>query len=251
MSIDVNGIYGRWPVRTPGIWEPGEYLRKMDHFGIERALITATTALLDNTGVGNQIIAGVIAAFPDRFLGACVVDPNPSSQRAVSEAQRCLEQGFCALRLHPALHGYTVAEHELLDPLMAEAQRAGIPVILTLRVTGQSGFADTPVSSVRLLATRYPQVPIIVAGSGYAERLQLTRVAQACANVYLEISNMQGAAAVPMLAEAIGSQRLLLGTGMGVLCPAPAVRHVTTSGLPEADQEAILTGNAARLLKLP
>ena len=60
MAIDVNGFFGHWPMRTPGIREPEEYLRAMDRFGIEAALVTSTAALLDNTTLGNDQIARLV-----------------------------------------------------------------------------------------------------------------------------------------------------------------------------------------------
>lgn len=251
MAIDVNGIFGRWPVRTPGIWEPAGYLRLMDRFGIERALLTSTAALLDNTTLGNGMLADVVRRYPERFLGAGVINPNAGTGPALSEVERCLQQGFVALRLFPGLHGYASSDADILDPVMAEAERAGLPVIVTVRVSGQTGFPDTAIATVRALALRYPQVPIIAAGAGYAERVPLTRAAAACPNLHIEISQMQGGDAVGLLCTALGSARVLLGTGMGVLYASPALRRVDAANLPGLDREAILSGNARRLLRLP
>lgn len=250
MAIDVNGIYGRWPVRTPGIWEPAEYLRKMDQFGIESALITATAALLDNTTLGNDQIAAVTQRFPDRFIGACVVNPHPDPVRAVAEAKRCLDLGFRALRLFPSHHAYAITDAEILDPLMEAAQQAEVPVILTLRLSGSTGFRESPATAVRPLAARYPKVTLLVSGMGYSDRVLLTRVARACPNLCFEISHLHGPEATRLLCEAIGSARVLFGTGMGIQYAAPAVRKVSTAGLSESDRDAVLSGNARRLLKL-
>ncbi|MBI3948286.1 MAG: amidohydrolase family protein [Armatimonadetes bacterium] len=250
MSIDVNGIFGHWPVRTPGIWEPSEFLRRMDQLGIERALLTASVALLDNTAAGNDQVAHVVGAFSDRFLGACVVNPHPDPQAAAVEARRRFEQGFRALRLFPAHHGYTTAEEGVLEPAMGEARSAEAPVILTLRVSGDTGFAETPVSAARAFAASFPDVPTIVSGAGYADRIALTRVARAHPNIHVEISHMHGADAVRVLTEALGSARVLFGTGMGVLYASPAVRKVAAAGLADGDREAVLSGNARRLLGL-
>ncbi len=250
MAIDVNGIYGRWPVRTPGIWEPTEYLLKMDRLGIEIALLTGTAALLDNTTLGNDQVASVVAEFPDRFVGAGVVNPQAGPEKAVSEARRCLGAGFRALRLFPGLHNYAAGDQEVVDPVMEYAREADVPVILTLRVTSGTGFAETPAASARTLALRYPEVPVIISGAGAKERLLLTRIAKACPNVLVEISHLQEAEAARSLCEALGSARVLLGTGMGVFYAAPALRKVGASGLSDLDREAILAGNARRLLKL-
>lgn len=250
MSVDVNGYFGRWPVRTPGIWDPTDYLRKMDSFDIEYALLTSTEALLDHTERGNANLAAVIRAYPDRFLGAGVINPLPGPDRAVSEVRRCLDQGFRAFRLYPALHSYTAAEYALLEPAMEEAYHARAPILITLRVTAHSGFPETPLSLVRALATHYPDNTFIVCGAGPAERLMLSRYAAAHSNLFVEISQMTGANAVQHFSDLLGSARILLGTGMGVFYASPALRRVATAAVADADRAAILTGNAQRLLHL-
>lgn len=250
MAIDVNGIYGRWPVRTPGIWEPGEYLRKMDRFGIERALIVSTAALLDDTVSGNTQVAEVCRRFPERFVGACVVSPTADPEGAASAARHRIDEGFRAIRLYPGPHRYSPGDHEVLDPVMREAQRAGVPVIVTLRISGSTPFAETPLSGVRSLAGRHPEVAVIVSGATYAERLPLTRIAAACPNLYVEISHMHGSEAVRVLCESVGADQVLFGTGMGVLYASPAVRKVMGAEIQDGQRSQVLEGNARRLLGL-
>lgn len=251
MAIDVNGLFGRWPVRTPGIWEPAEYLRVMDRFGIERSLICSTTALLDNTPTGNDLVAHLISRYPDRLSGAAVVNPHPDPDGAAAEARRRLDEGFAALRLYPGPHGYSLSDVEILEPLLAVADSQGVPVIITLRVSGATPFPETPAAMLRPLAARCPGVALIVAGATYSERLLLTRLAATFPNLYLELSQMQGADAVAALCQTIGSTRLLLGTGMGVQYASPGVRKVERAPIDAGEREAIGAQNARRLLRLP
>ena len=71
-----------------------------------------------------------------------------------------------------------------------------------------------------------------------------------CPNIVIEISCMQGFGAVARMAEAVGADRVLFGTGLPLHYPACNVVKLDHADLSEEQQSAISFKNAMRCLSL-
>ena len=112
-------------------------------------------------------------------------------------------------------------------------------------------FATLPIDDIAALAARHTQTSFILSGPNYLSEFQaaieaLTR----CPNMLIEISCMQGFEAVARMAEAVGADRVLFGTGLPLHYPACNVAKLEHADLSQKQREAISSDNAMRCLAL-
>ncbi len=227
--------------------------------GIDRALIQpmiAGTRAGDPADHHEYILRSVLR-HPDRFTGCFVVNPLLPTDRTIEVLRGYVEQGnFRAMKLHPSLHGYMPFKtRDRLDPILQEAERLGIPVLVHQ--------GDPPFSYPAQLATlieAFPKVPFILCHFA-TQRVVLADeaiyVARKNPNVYIET----GWGALPRLKEgidALGPHRFVFGSDCPIQEMGSQLRIVDVLSwdepmgihLPLGETEAIMGDNLARLLKL-
>ncbi len=169
---------------------------------------------------------------------------------ALEELARCVADGFCALRLYPVQHLYTVRDRCVLDPVFERAAAARLPVYWTGCPTPGSILGQTPLDGLEDLARAHPTVPIILSAYNYRDFYRVQLLMRAASNVYLEISCYHGVEGVREFSQAFGADRVLLGTGYGLQYPGIGVGKVETADVSEAARTMIGRENARRLLWL-
>lgn len=103
-------------------------IAEADRYGIERIGISCPL-LAPRVGAtefrnANDLVLEAIQCHPDRFFGFCFVDPADSG--AVPEIRRCAAHGMAGIKLY---HQHLVCD-EIQRPVMEEAARLGIPVLM-------------------------------------------------------------------------------------------------------------------------
>jgi aminocarboxymuconate-semialdehyde decarboxylase len=232
----------------------------------------------------NNRIAEVVASHPDRFVGMGTV-PLQAPELAVAELERLVKE----LGLRGVEIGTNVAGAELSDPrfrpFFAKAQELDILIFMHpagfthgqrlaehyfINVIGNP--LDTTVAVSHLIfggvLESYPKLKICLAhGGGYAAaysgrfdhahraRTDCRQVIKRPPTHYLRrlyfdtivFTHHQ----LEYLTELYGSDHIILGTDYPYDMALPdAVRFVETAKLTRAAKDAILGGNAARLLKI-
>jgi len=230
----------------------------------------------------NNRIAEIVASHPDRFVGLGTV-PLQAPALAVAELERLVKE----LGLRGVEIGTNVAGAELSDerfrPFFAKAQELGILIFMHpagfthgqrladhyfINVIGNP--LDTTVAVAHLIfggvLDAYPRLKICLAhGGGYAAaysgrfdhahwaRTDCRRVIKQRPTSYLKKLYFDTIVftqhQLEYLAGLYGTDHILLGTDYpyDMALPEP-VRFVERASLPAAAKQAILGGNAARLL---
>jgi predicted TIM-barrel fold metal-dependent hydrolase len=247
--VDACAYWGRWGVRTPGVDDVAVFLDKMDQWNVEVAALTGLRALVDNTRQGNRTVAEVMRQAPDRFVGVACINPMMGAA-ALEEIAQCVADGFCALRLYPVQHLYSVRDRCVLDPVFERAAAARLPVYWTGCPTPGSILARTPLDGLQDLASAFPSVPLILSAYNYRDHTRIQLLMRAASNVYLEISCYHGVEGVRVFSQAFGADRVLLGTGYGLQYAGIGVGKVETADISEDARALIGRENARRLLWL-
>ncbi len=245
--IDASAYWGRWSVRTPGVNDVQCFVAKMDALEIEVAAITGLRALADNTRIGNREVVDVVRQAPDRFVGVACINPMIGAA-ALEEVATCIAEGFCALRLYPAHHLYTVHDRMALDPILERAAAARLAVYWTGCPAPGSILPQTPLDGLEALAQAFPTVPFILSAYNYREYTRIMWLMRAASNVHLEISCYHGVEGVREFTQAYGADRVLLGTGYGIQYAGIGVGKVKTADIDDAARVLVGRENARRLL---
>lgn len=245
-KIDSNSCFGPVPVRVPGVCDETEFLGTMDKFEIERCAVKSTWALFENTREGNERLLQLISSHPDRFVGVAVV--NPLLEETPSRIDEYHSNGVKALALYPALRGYSLGDHQLLNPVLNEARKRKLPVCIMAVAMWGGRLPHTDITPLPELALNNPDIEFLVAGVDRAHWHIIKRM-KALRNVSIEISLFAGFDGVKYFVEMLGTNRVHFGTGYGIQMPGVAIERVESSDIPQVDKESIFYENAKRLFR--
>ncbi|MDR7419393.1 MAG: amidohydrolase family protein [Armatimonadota bacterium] len=219
------------------------------------------------TGGGNDRLATVVRAYPNRFAGFAHHDPF--SNGAAAELQRAITMlGLRGYKIiAPLVDGRL--DDERLYPLWEAAERLGIPVLIHFGPLRYQGIVAGPNISPLILqdvARGFPNVPFIVPHFGCGYPRELLHLMWVCGNVYVDTSGsnewmrwmpypLDLVGLFRIFLETVGPRRIIFGTDSSWFPRGFARKYLEVQmaacrelGVGEADLRLIFAGNAARLL---
>ncbi len=143
---------------------------------------------LSGLWVDDRYVADYVAAHPDTLIGYLSVDPTqPGWQDELRFGHQ--ELGLCGIKLLPMYAGFR-PDDSLLDPLWQYATKHELPVLLH---TGTTFVAQAPLECtlprhLDPVATRFPDVRIVMAHLGHPYEGEAIVVARKHPHVYCDIS---------------------------------------------------------------
>ena len=231
-------------------------LADMDRDGVEHSVVMGmgwTDFRLAQEA--NDYIIEELAKYPGRLTGFCSVSPNWDSE-AVAEVERCAAAGLKGIgELHPDTQEFDIADRPTMAPLMETAGRLGLPVLVhASEPVGHQypGKGQTTPDKLYRFIENFPSNVIICAhwGGGLPFYALMPEVPQVLENVYFDT------AASPFLyrpdvfaavAGLVGAGKILFATDYPLIRAKRLLGQVEEAELAPADQESILSENAARL----
>jgi len=221
----------------------------MDRFGIDRAAMTSLRGLHGDWHEANAETLTLAAAHPDRLTPIATMSPmNGGGAQSLREV---VAKGFRGIRLYPLLlQGYSLRS-PFAEEIAATAGELAVPVIVPTRPMMNFRFATLPIDDIAALASRHQATTFILSGPNYLSEFQSAIEALThCPNMLIEISCMQGFAAVARMASAVGAGRVLFGTGLPLHYTACNVAKLEHTGLTTTQVAAIASENAKCCLRL-
>lgn len=245
----------------------------MDRAGVDVGLVQARPGY-----VSNDLVAQAAARHPGRLYplarvghdqeaAGYVKDPTELREKLVAEVERCLAElemvgiGEIFIRsLTRDIHPELIADG--LDPLMAVADRHGVPIQFPTAWSQFPGglFYGDPLW-VDEVALRWPKVPIILTKMGRSIQRYFDSsmtVAMRNVNVYFDVvgTNPQH---LRFAVDKVGADRILFGTDWSATwrwISVPMSLHemrmkvVDDAKLTDEERRKILGENAVRIFKL-
>jgi predicted TIM-barrel fold metal-dependent hydrolase len=234
----------------------------------------------------NDFLFSVIERYPDRFKGYAVLAPM-APEAAADELERAVKElGFVGWNTHSNIAGSYLDEKRFL-PVLARAEELNVPVYIHPTVPaipqlGTYGFAmagaafgfgmEVCVAVMRLIFSglfdRHPRLQCILGHLGEGLPFIKKRMDWAYvrpfdpaarpgilkkpseylkSNVYVTTSGNYFKPAFLCAREALGIDRILLGTDFPYEDPEECVRFIEGLGLPEGDRDRIYRSNASAL----
>jgi predicted TIM-barrel fold metal-dependent hydrolase len=252
--IDCNTFIGNWAFRRLRHNGADSVVAMMNQFGIGRACVASADAILyKNCQAGNEKLLEETRDHADRFWLYATLNPAyPGWQRDLAD---CIDLGFKALRLYPYYHGYDLGDPEAAAMLDA-ASEAGLPVSIPCRVVDvrQRHWMDTTENlepaQVLDVAGNHPETTFILTESILnwdkdAEEWKRMRGLP----FYVEMSRMTSVLRknLQVMVEALGPDRVLLGTGFPFKTPSPVFLKIQTLDADDDVKEQIAGTNALRI----
>jgi hypothetical protein len=235
-----------------------ELIQTMDDQGVDKSVVFGFPWRKDdNFRLNNNYVLDAASRYPDRFIPlACFDATHP---QAGKETERCLQAGARGIG---ELAFYSVGidrqAREALIPLAKICAEAKAVVSMhTNEPIGHQYPGKSPMTLAQLytLIQATPETSWILAhlGGGIPFYAFLKKeVREVLANVWFDTAAMPflyRPQALKAMAEAVGLDKLLLGTDFPLLPPKRYFREFAESGLDQAELQNVLGNNAARLLQ--
>ena len=232
-------------------------LEAMDGAGVSHAVVMGMGWKVQEVAWEvNDYLAEAAAREPGRLTGFGSVNPA-WGQEAAGEIRRCADMGLRGVgELHPDTQGFDVTDTDIMGPVMRELRELGWPLVVhSSEPVGHlyPGKGSTTPDRLYRFIEAFPENVIICAhwGGGLPFYYMMPEVPKVLSNVYFDSAAspfLYGPEVFERVAQLAGAERILFGTDYPLINHRRLLRQVLESGLPEADQRAILGGNAAALL---
>ncbi len=253
MIVDVNVSLSRWPFRRLRGDETPELVALLRERGVEQAWVASFDGLLhkDIAGVNERVAAECRRRGEGRLLPFGTV--NPKLPDWEEDLRRCAAvHRMAGLRLFPNYHQYTLDDPDFARLLKGAAER-GLLVQIALKMEDertQHPLVRVPPVDASGLADLAAGIPglrlMLLNGPGPLTQAAATKLA--AAGVSFDIAMLEGMAGVARLIGQIGLERVLFGSHAPFFTWESARLKVVESGLDAAQERAVLSGNARRLL---
>ncbi len=241
--IDCHGHYGPYGgIYFPNV-SPEAMIGTMDRAGARFVVSSGHMALVD-TDRGNQEMADITARYGDRIKGWWAVNPNYPERIARDLETFEQREGFVGFTLLSDSHLYPIPG-EAYAPVLEYARAHNLPILM--HTWGGSAY-DSP-QLVDELASRYPEVTLIMGHSGHGQWDESIRVATSHERVYLELTAAYATCgAVERMVSGGCSERMLFGTDLPWFDPHYGIGCIVFAHISDDDRHNILHRNAERLM---
>jgi glutamate-1-semialdehyde 2,1-aminomutase len=255
MIVDAHAYVGPWAFRHLPHAEPAAFLARLDHAGIDCALVSPTEAILyKDVQPANRLLASRLDGLTDRLRAVPTLNPLLANWEA-DWAWCRHELQPVGIRLHPNYHGYRCSGPEA-QVLIDVATQDGLPIFVTVRIEDERThhpLVRVPPVAVEDLAAAIrakPNARFVVCGARLPEIAALANQAPRATNYVVEISHLQHPLdALDRLRAYLPLERIWLGSGMPFLAPESAVYKILSARLDDAEKAAVLGGNAAPIVR--
>ncbi len=232
-------------------------VEEMDRCGVDRAVACGFAwddfELYKET---NDYIADAVSRYPDRLVGFANVPPlHP---QAPVEIERCARLGLSGIgELKPMGQGFDLDDAESLRPVAEAAIRLGLPLLVHLSEPVGRQYPGKGMTSPRKgynFACSYPELILVYAhwGGGLLFYELMPDVREALRNVYYDCSAnpyLYDREIYPLAMRMPLREKVLFASDFPLLALDACLSEVRESGLPDEDYNALMGGNAERLLK--
>ncbi len=234
-----------------------DLLASMDEAGVTASVALnlgwADEALCRRT---NDYLLEGGARWPGRILPFVTVQPA-CADSAARELERCIEAGARGIgELRPDIQGFSLSDADRLRPIVDLATFHHMPVLT--HVSEPVGHVYPGKGSVTpeqpyYFVLAFPQTTLVCAhwGGGLPFYGLMPEVKKAMAHVYFDSAAshyLYENDVFNVVARLVGAEHMLLGSDFPLIRQQRAIDEVRHAGLSDWDQEAILHGNAQRLL---
>ncbi|MCC6445538.1 MAG: amidohydrolase family protein [Armatimonadetes bacterium] len=235
--IDVNTCFGFLPHKRADM-SLERLTQWIEGRGIVQALTISTQGIFEDCSAGNRLTASVCSQ-NSRFVPVGTLDPRKLTNPQ-AEIDRCRQEGIRFFKFYPDLQGWPLESPVFEAALEGLAARKN-PIIISATAPGM-------VSRMRPKLSDYPG-PVILSSGGMDSFAEILWAARDLPHVSIDIHRLTAPDALLNACGVLGAGRVLFGSGAPESTLLGAMLSVYRTGLSEEDRNAVLNGNALRLLE--
>lgn len=248
--LDIHGFLGPWPYWDNPHQDAESLLAMMDRSGIKQLAVCSTGSIFSDWRIGNEDAIALAEKYPDRFVPFVSMGPAFLKAELVEYLKRYKARNVRGIRLYPCHQTFRLTNDHRVAKILETAEELHWPVMLPIRVIMNWGLPELNTGSIEAVVSSFPKLPFILSTVGNGEVNWARELMRVSPNVYLEISGLQGFRILDHAVKAIGTEKLLFGTGLPLMYPACSVVKVANARITPEQKFAISEGNARKLLGL-
>ena len=236
-----------------------DLLEAMDRAGIDRAIVMGMGWTNPDVATEvNDYIIRAVADNPNRLSGFCSVNPV-WGEGAYTEAKRCISAGLSGIgELHADTQGFDITSVSDMAPIMELARADALPVLVHAsepvghEYRGKGSI--TPDKLYRFIQN-FPGNPIICAhwGGGLPFYSLMPEVKESLKLVYFDSAAspfLYLPEVFPAVVELAGAGKVLFASDYPLMDMSRPLKQARDMGFDLESEERLLSGNAAKLLRL-
>lgn len=233
---DVNTLFGAYPSHRADS-DPQTLASVMSVQNVDYCLALSTYGLYARDSDGNAETLNACRAH-DHLIPVATLNPLTYWGQP-DMVQNIAGDGFEMFRFFPRTQKWPLdfAPFAAILDILAALPRA--PLMIETTHPGD-------ITQLARATQNYPH-PIVLEGVSPATLAEAVTVMRRAPSVYVETHALQSPDALPFLKQSVGVERVLFGSGAPGLSLAAALAYVRRSALSEADQAAVLGGNAQQI----
>lgn len=226
--------------------EPEDMIRTMDACGV-RLLCFSHHTSLHSPDLSNTLSVEAVCQFPSRLRAYCTINPNYPElvARELASFDALCPEVYVGLKFLSDYHKVALTDPRY-KPAWAFADERELLVLA--HTWGGSAYDGEHI--VREVASRYPNVKLLLGHSCHGAWDAAIDLARDFPNVYLELTAVfDDRGVIERFVEGVGSDRMLFGTDLPWFDPHHAIGVLIDADITDTDRHNICHRNAERLLQ--
>jgi len=248
--LDIHGFVGPWPYWNNPHLDAESILAMMNRSGIKQLALCSTRSIFSDWRAGNEEAIALAEKYPDRFIPFVSIGPAFLKTELVEYLKRYKARNVRGIRLYPCHQTFRLTNDHRVAKVLETAEEFQWPVMLPIRVIMNWGLPELDTGSIETIVASFPKLRFILSNVNGREFNWAREFMRVSPNVFLEISGLQGFRILEHAVKAIGTEKLLFGTGLPLMYPACSVVKVTNARITPEQKFAVSEGNARKLLGL-
>ena len=249
LVVDAHAHMGPWHNFRVPKGDAAGMVERMDQLGVRTCIASPHVAIGPCYREGNRQAMAAADAFPGRIVPYVTINPNYPEAEIREEIEHWHSLGrIRGFKVHPACHQHKV-DGPGYGPMFEYARAHGLPVL-------SHSWAGDACAGATLLSRMAAEMPTVTFIVGHAAS-SWGMIDEACGeaiqrdNVVLDLTGSQLLyRALETMVERVGADRILFGTDIPFIDPAPGLGRVLMSRVQDEGKRRILGGNAQRVFRL-
>lgn len=210
--------------------------------GVNGLCTSSLTSCRSDWKFGNSLTAAACAAHPGFIFGYAV--PNPYDPDCSLEQYFATEQGFRGIKVHGDMQGSLPLNDERYFHAYELADKLRIPVLF-------HAWLPSEVEAAADVATRWPNVPIILGHAGMTAKPAAAKAAKAHPNIFIDTAiscTVDGS--VEWLVNNIGVDQVVYGSDCAFFDCAHTIGKIALARITDEEKEKIFGLNAKKIFRV-
>lgn len=249
---DEDWVWRQWPGSSRRGITAEDFIEKMDNTEppIDMALVFGLNALSsespDRMAEENNYILDVVDDYPDRFVGAGIIDPS-WGEKAVEELHRFVDEGLRVVKIRFSSMHYH-ANNKAGQRIFSEMGKLDV---LPVCHSDWTHYSNPLI--IGDLARMFPGIDMVMQHFGEYLSFDAVSVAEKQENIYVDTSALVLPKNIVHFVNNVSPDRIMYASDTlskrGGLQPQDALNRILCLDLPKDNRDKVLGGNAVNLLK--